>query len=120
VGNLSALDGVRAGVVDILASDYYPAAMLQAPFRAFREGALDLAEAAALVTANPAKAAGLHDRGRIEAGLRADLVLVDDAAYPRVRATLRAGRPVYRDASCPDIEVLARKQPPQMAELTES
>ena len=36
----------------------------------------DLPEALRLVTCNPAKAAGLHDRGEIAIGKRADLVQV--------------------------------------------
>ncbi|MFM7414336.1 MAG: alpha-D-ribose 1-methylphosphonate 5-triphosphate diphosphatase, partial [Alphaproteobacteria bacterium] len=33
----------------------------------------------ALVSANPAEACGLHDRGRLAAGLRGDVVVVDEA-----------------------------------------
>jgi alpha-D-ribose 1-methylphosphonate 5-triphosphate diphosphatase len=37
---------------------------------------ISLARAIAFVTRNPARAAGLHDRGEIAAGKRADLVAV--------------------------------------------
>ncbi|WP_245580357.1 amidohydrolase family protein [Arthrobacter castelli] len=38
-----------------------------------------------MVTANPAAAVGLDDRGRLEPGRRADLVLCSDRhPYPRV------------------------------------
>lgn len=107
-GNLSARDAIRAGLVDILASDYYPAAMLHSAYRIAAEGILPLHEAINLVSANPADAVGLADRGRIAVGLRADLVLVetaaslpDAAALPRVRATLRGGAVIYNDGVLP-------------------
>ncbi|MGG5889565.1 alpha-D-ribose 1-methylphosphonate 5-triphosphate diphosphatase [Falsiroseomonas sp. HC035] len=65
------------GLVTILASDYYWPAMLEAAFVMAGRGVLDLPAAWALVSANPAQAAGLPDRGRIAPGLRGDLVLVD-------------------------------------------
>jgi alpha-D-ribose 1-methylphosphonate 5-triphosphate diphosphatase len=85
---------VRAGACDVLASDYFYPAMVNAAFALADRGALAFAEAWALVSANPARAAGLDDRGRIAAGLRADLVLVDPAPPrgPRVLATIAAGR----------------------------
>ncbi|MEL6564656.1 MAG: amidohydrolase family protein [Pseudomonadota bacterium] len=51
-----------------------------------------------LVSDGPAQAMGLHDRGRIEVGKRADLVLVDwpDGATPAVQGTWVAGRAAYR------------------------
>jgi len=85
---------VRAGACDILASDYFYPAMARAPLLLAARGVLPLPEAWALVAANAARAAGLHDRGRIAEGLRADLVLVEtEADYgPRVLATIAAGR----------------------------
>lgn len=97
-GNMSAFDAVKAGMVDILATDYYPAAMLQAAYKLAREGVLPLNESIKLVSANPAKAVGLFDRGRIEEGYNADLILVEEGIHPRVRATLRNGEPIYWDA----------------------
>lgn len=85
---------VRAGACDILASDYYYPAMPHAAFLLAQRGALPLAEAWALVSANPARAAGLDDRGSIAVGKRADLVLVDaeEAGAPRIVATIAAGK----------------------------
>jgi alpha-D-ribose 1-methylphosphonate 5-triphosphate diphosphatase len=56
-----------------------------------------LERAWSMVSAAPARAAGLHDRGRIERGMRADLVLVDPqmAGRPRVVAVLVGGRIVH-------------------------
>jgi alpha-D-ribose 1-methylphosphonate 5-triphosphate diphosphatase len=44
-----------------------------------------------LISANPASAAGLTDRGSIEVGKRADLVLIEPAARTLV-ATIANGR----------------------------
>lgn len=101
-GNLSAREAVDAGLVDCLAADYHPATLVQAAFGLAREGALDLPAAVALVTAGPAAALGLHDRGRLAAGLRADLCLVEDGPRPRVRGAISAGRPIYWDGAMAD------------------
>jgi len=96
LGWASAAALAEAGICRVLASDYYYPAMMQAPFVLARRGTLDLAAAWALVSANPAAATGLSDRGRLAPGLRADIVLVDaEAATPRVVATLSAGRLVH-------------------------
>jgi alpha-D-ribose 1-methylphosphonate 5-triphosphate diphosphatase len=98
--NLSARDAIRKGLVDILATDYFPAAMLHSAFLLARNGELTLPEAVKLISQNPADAMGLHDRGRIAVGRRADLVLVEATGdHPRVRGTLRAGVPIYRDST---------------------
>lgn len=94
-GNVAAEDTVRAGVCTGLASDYLPASMLAAAFQLAERGAIDLPGAVGLVTSGPAAVAGLRDRGRLEAGLRADLVLVSlDGRWPRVHAVWRAHAPV--------------------------
>ena len=53
------------------------AAMLAAVARLQRDGIDTLPELWKLVSQNPAEASGLSDRGRIEPGKRADLVLLD-------------------------------------------
>jgi alpha-D-ribose 1-methylphosphonate 5-triphosphate diphosphatase len=91
-GNVSAAELARLGLVDALASDYLPSGLLAGAFTLARRGLATLPDAIGLVTAGAAAAAGLTDRGRLAAGLRADLALVDDAgAWPVVRATFRAG-----------------------------
>ncbi len=101
LGWASAAEMVRAGLCTILASDYYYPAMLQAPYRLAAREILPLGLAWRLVALNPAQAAGLADRGALEAGRRADLIVVDDRGPlpPRVVSALRAGREVYRAAS---------------------
>jgi alpha-D-ribose 1-methylphosphonate 5-triphosphate diphosphatase len=98
-GNLSALDALQAGVVDLLAADYSPAALVQAVFAVVDQGLLSLHEAARLVGQNPAAALGLSGRGRLEPGLLADIALVERGSPHRVRATLRRGVPVYWDGA---------------------
>jgi len=77
-GAVRALDAVKAGVADCLCADYHPAALIVAVFRLPELAAITLADAVRLVSTNPARAAGLTDRGEIAVGKRADLVAVAD------------------------------------------
>lgn len=97
LGSPGAADMVAAGLCDILASDYYYPAMLAAVARLQADGVGALAEMWKLVSANPAAALGLQDRGEIALGRRADLVLLDwpDGHPPVVRSCLVAGRAAY-------------------------
>lgn len=72
-GNVAALELAEAGLLDILSSDYVPAALLNA---ALRLASIwdDLPRAIATVTQAPARATGLRDRGLLQPGLRADLI----------------------------------------------
>ena len=79
------------GLVTVLASDYVWPAMAEAAFVLAGRGVLDFAAAWALVSTNPAEAAGLDDRGRIAPGLRGDVVVLDPATRAPV-ATFAAGR----------------------------
>jgi len=72
-GNVAAMDLAEQGLLDILSSDYAPSALLMGAMKLGRESG-DLPGAVAMVTANPARAVGLADRGEIAAGKRADLV----------------------------------------------
>lgn len=96
-GNVAAHDLLAAGHLDILSSDYVPFSMLQAAFHLARTGVLDLPGAIRLVTANPAGAAGLSDRGEIAIGKRADLVRIREPRPERppiVASVYRSGRRV--------------------------
>ncbi len=94
-GNVSAADLVRRGVVDAYASDYVPSSLLEAAFASVAQTGITLAEGVAMVTANPARMAGLLDRGRIEPGLRADLLHVrEHEGMPVVRQVWRGGERV--------------------------
>ncbi|UCI31708.1 alpha-D-ribose 1-methylphosphonate 5-triphosphate diphosphatase [Mesorhizobium sp. B4-1-4] len=98
-GNLSAREAYDAGVLDILASDYHPSAILPATIALADRGEGGLARSVALASANPARALGLNDRGRIAQGLRADLVIAERGRMPRLRATLRGGRVIWSDGT---------------------
>ena len=91
-GNVAAADLVRAGLVDVFASDYVPPAMIEAVWRAAAETGISLPAAVATITDAPARMLKMADRGRIEAGRRADLVRVRPlGAMSVVRSTWRAG-----------------------------
>lgn len=98
-GNLSAREAWEDGVLDILAADYHPSAILPAILVLARSAGRDLAAATRLATLNPARALNLQDRGAIEPGRRADLVIADDEGVGHVRVTLSGGRPIYSDGT---------------------
>ncbi|WP_412176206.1 alpha-D-ribose 1-methylphosphonate 5-triphosphate diphosphatase [Lentibacter sp. XHP0401] len=74
-GNVSALDLAKAGLLDIVSSDYVPSALLLSTFY-LSEVWNDLPRAVACATKNPAMAAGLTDRGCLEPGMRGDVIRV--------------------------------------------
>ena len=89
-GNVSAGELADLGLVTALASDYLPSSLLGAAF-VLAERGMGLPAAVALVTSGPATAVGLADRGALDAGQRADLVLVAvEHGHPVTRAVLRA------------------------------
>ncbi len=101
-GWTKAADMIAKGFCSVLASDYYYPAQLLAAFRLDADGVLPLAQAWDLISAAPARAAGLSDRGILTKGYRADIVLVDDKIplRPRIVAVIAAGRLVHlTDAS---------------------
>jgi len=89
-----ASDMIAKGLCSVLASDYYYPAQLLAAFRLAADGVLPLAAAWDLISAGPAHAAGLSDRGVLAEGCRADIILVDDEKplRPRIVAVIAAGR----------------------------
>jgi alpha-D-ribose 1-methylphosphonate 5-triphosphate diphosphatase len=96
-GNLSGREALCAGLGDILCSDYAPMSLLHAALDLHREGLMSLPKAVSLITANPAKAAGIDNlTGAIEPGKAADLVIVDDSAkVAAIRRTFVGGREVF-------------------------
>lgn len=98
LASIGAADMIREGLCDILASDYYYPAMLLGLARLKADGVGPLPALWPLVSGNPARALGLADRGTIEVGKRADIVLVEwpEGAYPVVRRTFAGGREAYR------------------------
>jgi alpha-D-ribose 1-methylphosphonate 5-triphosphate diphosphatase len=93
IGWASAARLAEAGICNVLSSDYFYPAMMRAAFILAQRGMLDLPDAWALISTNPAAAAGLGDRGTIAPGKRADLLVVDArGATPRLVATIAGGR----------------------------
>jgi alpha-D-ribose 1-methylphosphonate 5-triphosphate diphosphatase len=95
-GNVPTAYLARAGVLDILSSDYMPASLLTAALRLPEAvPAIDLPSAVRTVTKTPAEAVGLTDRGEIAIGRRADLIRVRVVHnVPVVRSVWRGGRRV--------------------------
>jgi len=101
-GWTKASDMIAKGLCSVLASDYYYPAQLLAAFRLVADDVLPLPRAWNLISAAPARAAGLSDRGILTEGCRADIVLVDDEVpmRPRIVAVIAAGKLVHlADAS---------------------
>lgn len=98
-GNIAAATLAEEGLLDILSSDYYPASLLQAAFTlgaqldaADESTGAGLARAVTTVSLAPARSAGLHDRGEIRVGVRADLI------HARAIGTLPVIQQVWRQA----------------------
>ncbi len=94
---LHAATAVAERHCDVLTSDYFYPCLLQAVFMLVQQRHADLASAWRLVSATPARAAGLTDRGEVVEGQRGDIVVVDDSdpLLPRAIGTFIAGRPAY-------------------------
>jgi alpha-D-ribose 1-methylphosphonate 5-triphosphate diphosphatase len=91
-GNVAVRDLVAAGLVDVLASDYVPHALLEAAFALTRMGLIKLPEAVQMVSLAPARMLGLEDRGALQIGMRGDLLRVRDFDnHPLLRAVWKAG-----------------------------
>jgi alpha-D-ribose 1-methylphosphonate 5-triphosphate diphosphatase len=90
-GNIAASELVANGLCDALASDYHYPSPLRAAFRLEELGLCDLASAWAMLSSGPSQMLGLADRGTLEPGRRADLIVVDPTTR-RVEATIAAGR----------------------------
>jgi len=93
-GNVPAAELAQADLLDAFASDYVPRSLVECAFAMTREPfGWSLAQAVALVTAGPARAVGLDDRGEIAPGRRADLLRVRLAGdLPLVRGVWTEGR----------------------------
>jgi len=86
-GNVPASDLAHAGLLDAFASDYVPRSLVECAIKLTTPAfGWSLARAVATVTAGPAAAAQLHDRGVIAPGRRADLL----------RVRIHEGLPVLR------------------------
>lgn len=93
-GNLSAAEAVRAGAIDILCSDYYPASLLHAVFMLHKKYNQPLPALFRLVTLNPAKAVRTDSLcGSLEPGKQADILILKllEDGFPAVNRAFIAG-----------------------------
>ncbi|MEM1288315.1 MAG: alpha-D-ribose 1-methylphosphonate 5-triphosphate diphosphatase [Pseudomonadota bacterium] len=93
-GNVAAHTLADADLLDIVSSDYVPSALLYSALKlaAFWD---DLPRAMQTVTAAPAKATQLDDRGELAIGLRADLVrFKNEEGVPLIHGVWSQGRQV--------------------------
>lgn len=97
LGSPGAADMIAASLCDVLASDYFYPAMLLAMARLQADRVAPLERLWPLISANPARASGLADRGEIAVDKRADLMVVawPEGGIPVVRRTFVAGRQAY-------------------------
>ena len=92
-GNISALELAREDKIDVLSSDYVPASLLHGAFLLNKHAGWSMAKAVASVSANPARLAGLDDRGEIAGGKRVDFVRVRTSGdIPAVISAWREGQ----------------------------
>lgn len=97
-GNASARHFVALGIVNSLVSDYHYPSLLGAIRVMDHEALSPLEKSWEMISQNPAKLMGHHDRGRIEEGLRADLVMIDEETW-KIEGTLSGGRWSYLSGS---------------------
>ncbi|MFJ8065394.1 phosphonate metabolism protein PhnM [Psychrobacillus sp. NPDC096426] len=93
-GNLSAAEAITHDCVDILCSDYYPAALLHAIFDLHEKQGNDLHKMFMMVTLNPAKAVRMDEElGSIKVGKKADILIIErmEDGYPMLTATMVNG-----------------------------
>lgn len=93
-GNLSAAEAVANDCVDILCSDYYPAALLHAIFDLHEKHGSDLHKTFMMVSLNPAKAVKMDDElGSIKPGKKADILVIErmEDGYPMLTTTMVNG-----------------------------
>jgi len=99
-GNSDAAELVSLGLADIICADYHSPSLMLSVFRLVEMGLCTLPQAVKMVTANPAAAFGMADRGSVKLGLSADLALVELVeGRPVVQAVTYRGRPVYANAN---------------------
>jgi alpha-D-ribose 1-methylphosphonate 5-triphosphate diphosphatase len=101
-GNQSAVELFELGLADVICADYHAPSLLVSAFALADAGVAALPTAIAALTRNAASAVGLDDRGAIEPGMRADLIVVR-----------RPGRglPAVERVFCRGVERLSLRSP---------
>lgn len=98
-GNLGAAEAIQYQCIDILCSDYYPAAMLHSIFELVEKYGMDLVDMIKLVTLNPAKAVKMEaEIGSITEGKKADLLIIEKISddFPVITGVFVDGKLIQR------------------------
>ena len=93
-GNIAACDLIADGLCDALVSDYHVPALPLAAWTLVDRGLRSLPQAWAMISQTPAEMLRLPDRGRLDPGLRADLVVIQ-AETRVIEAVICAGKLTY-------------------------
>lgn len=91
--NLSAIEGILQGGINIISSDYFPYGLLNAVFQLIFEYHIPMEDAVSLVALNPAKALNISDMyGSISIGKCANIIIVECInKFPMVRYAIVSG-----------------------------
>ncbi|OSP55935.1 alpha-D-ribose 1-methylphosphonate 5-triphosphate diphosphatase [Pseudoruegeria sp. SK021] len=100
-GNVAASLLIMEGLCDALASDGHYPAMARAAFALRDDGLMPLEQAWAMISRVPAAIMGLSDRGTLQPGKRADLVVINGETR-EIEATMAGGRWSYLSGSMAD------------------
>ncbi|MGG0410722.1 phosphonate metabolism protein PhnM [Peribacillus simplex] len=98
-GNLSASEAIQDGSIDILCSDYYPAALLHSMFELVENHGMDLVDMFKLVTINPAKAVKMENEiGSIHEGKKADILIIEKISgdFPVITTVIVDGKLIQK------------------------
>ncbi|MDO6588092.1 alpha-D-ribose 1-methylphosphonate 5-triphosphate diphosphatase [Salipiger sp. 1_MG-2023] len=93
-GGVSALHLISRGLCDALVSDYHYPCLAEAAWVLVDKGVRDLPQAWDMISRVPAEIMGLADRGRLDHGMRADFVVINEATR-EIEATVSGGRLAY-------------------------
>ena len=95
-GNVSAMELVELGLVDIISSDYVPRSLLQSIFMIGQHTHKPLYEVIKYITFNSAKAINLEQQiGSLAVGKKADFITVhNDGVVPRIIEVFKQGNRV--------------------------
>ncbi len=90
-GFMSAEQAIRDNQCNVIASDYYYPSLLHSAEHLVNAQALTLPQAWNLISQNPADAMQLYDRGRLQAGKVADIVVIDCSGPWTLKHTISRG-----------------------------
>lgn len=97
-GNLAAHEAINEGLIDVLSSDYYPAALLHSAFKLHRDFGMPLHETINLISLGPAKAVKYDDiLGSIKKGKLADILIIEliEDDFPVITSCFVGGEHVF-------------------------